>query len=79
MGDAHIKVKASPWTAVARRGIVSELVSSFFAWDNLLLHSFIDRDSFLRDMELGNPKEARYCSPFLVNAICATQCVSLHH
>lgn len=71
---AQIKVRASPWTAVARRGVVSDLISSFFAWDNLLLYSFVDRESFLKDMELGNPKEARYCSPFLVNAICATQC-----
>jgi hypothetical protein len=76
LAEAPIKVKARPWTEVAEDGIVSDLISSFFAWDNLLLHTFIDKDCFLRDMAGGNIKEARYCSPFLVNAMCALRCVS---
>lgn len=78
LAEAPIKVKSSPWTDVAGDGIVSDLISSFFAWDNILLHCFIDRDTFLSDMERGNSKEARHCSPFLVNAICAIRSVSHH-
>ncbi|OIW28590.1 hypothetical protein CONLIGDRAFT_387874 [Coniochaeta ligniaria NRRL 30616] len=74
LADSHVKVKARPWTAVAGDGIVSDLVSSFFAWDNGFRFSFVDKDCFLEDMALGAPEKARYCSPFLVNAMCAFRC-----
>jgi hypothetical protein len=76
LAESHVKVKAQPWTALAGDGIVSDLVSSFFAWDNTFRFSFIDRDCFLEDMARGDPERARYCSPFLVNAMCAFRCVS---
>ncbi|KAK3994470.1 hypothetical protein QBC44DRAFT_286285 [Cladorrhinum sp. PSN332] len=66
------KVPARPWTAVAGDGLVSCLISSFFKWDNPILLSFLDRDLFLRDMRAGS---GRYCSPFLVNSICALRSI----
>ncbi|KAI0409208.1 putative C6 transcription factor [Xylaria palmicola] len=71
LGRSPIKVPARPWTAVAGDGIVSELVSAWFKWDNAFLYPFIDRQCFLQDMRKGDPRTAKYCSPFLVNAICA--------
>ncbi|KAI0427478.1 putative C6 transcription factor [Xylaria sp. FL1042] len=66
-----IKVPALPWTTVAGDGIVSELISAWFKWDNAFLSSFIDRDCFTRDMCAADPENATYCSSFLVNTICA--------
>ncbi|KAI1810598.1 putative C6 transcription factor [Poronia punctata] len=66
-----IKVSARAWTGVAGDGIVSELISSWFKWDNPFLYAFIDREGFLKDLRAADPKSAVYCSPFLVNAICA--------
>lgn len=76
LADSLVKVKAQPWTALAGDGTVSDLVSSFLAWDNTFHFSFIDKDCFLGDMTRGDPEKARYCSPFLVNAMCAFRCVS---
>jgi hypothetical protein len=76
LSESHVKVKAQPWTALAGDGIVSDLVSSFFAWDNTFRFAFIDKECFLEDMASGNPERAEYCSPFLVNAMCAFRCVS---
>jgi hypothetical protein len=73
---APIKVHARPWTIVADDGIVSELISGFFEVDHLYYIPAIDRDTFLDDMEKANIREAKYCSPLLVNAICAYRCVS---
>ena len=74
--DSPVRVEARPWTAVAGDGVVSDLVSSFFAWDNSFRFSFVDRECFLADMARGEPENARYCSPFLVNTMCAFRCVS---
>ncbi|KAF4979223.1 hypothetical protein FZEAL_4532 [Fusarium zealandicum] len=71
---SSIRVHARPWTTVAGDGLVSQLISSFFSWDDTFLYPFIDRQSFLDDMRKGEPEGAKYCSPFLVNAICASQC-----
>ncbi|KAG6057967.1 hypothetical protein E4U17_000671 [Claviceps sp. LM77 group G4] len=73
--ESPIRVDARPWTAVASDGLVSELISSFFIWDDAFLMPMIDRDAFLADMRSGNIANAKYCSPFLVNAICASRCV----
>lgn len=70
------RVNARPWTAVAGDGVVSELISSFFAWDDAFFYPFIHRQAFIDDMRQNSPDTARYCSPFLVNAICASRCVS---
>ena len=74
--QSSIKVRARPWTRVAGDGLVSELISSFFAYDNGFYLSFVDQESFLDDMLLGDVDNAEFCSPLLVNAICALRCVS---
>ncbi|KAI9676603.1 MAG: hypothetical protein M1822_008317 [Bathelium mastoideum] len=43
---APIKVPAKPWTLVAGDGIVSELVSAWFKWDDAFGYPFVDRDAF---------------------------------
>jgi hypothetical protein len=77
LDTAPIKVHARPWTIVADDGIVSELISSFFEIDHLYYFPAIDRDAFLDEMHKGDLQKARYCSPLLVNSICAYRCVSL--
>lgn len=77
LSESQIRVHARPWTVVAGDGLVSELISSFFTWDDAFFFSFIDREAFLGDMRAKDPKNAEYCSPFLVNAICATRFVSV--
>ena len=74
---SSLRVSARPWTTVASDGIVSDLISSFFRWDDLFFFPFIDREAFLQDMRSDDVENAAYCSPFLVNAICASRCVSL--
>ena len=73
---SSIKVHAQPWTGVAGDGVISELISSFFAYDNGFYLSFVDQECFLEDMQAGNPDHAEFCSSLLVNAICALRCVS---
>ncbi|KAI0551528.1 putative C6 transcription factor [Xylaria curta] len=70
-GRSPMKIQAQPWTTVAGDGVVSELISSWFKWDNAFLYSFIDRECFMEDIHDGDPDNAVHCSPFLVNAICA--------
>lgn len=73
---SSIKVRAKPWTRVAGDGLVSELISSFFAYDNGFYLSFIDQECFLDDMQASDVENADFCSSLLVNAICALRCVS---
>lgn len=73
--NSPIKLSACPWTTVASDGLVSDLVASFFRWDNTFLFPFIDRDAFIMDMRGCDIENASYCSPLLVNAICASRCV----
>jgi len=74
--SSAIKVPAQPWTPLAGDGLVSELVSAFFTYDHRSRIPFIDQEYFLDDMQAGSIAKARYCSPLLVNAICALRCVS---
>lgn len=76
LADSLIQVPARPWTVVAGDGIVSELITSFFLWDDAFFYPFIHRDAFINDMRAATAVDAKYCSPFLVNAICALRCVS---
>jgi len=71
--NSPIKVTAKPWTTVARDSLVSELISSFFARDAIYFFANIEQEAFLADMKDNNPRAAKYCSPLLVNAICAHQ------
>lgn len=73
---SSIKVHARPWIGVAGDGLVSELISSFFAYDNGFYLSFVDQECFLEDMQAGDLDNAEFCSSLLVNAICALRCVS---
>lgn len=75
LNASYIKVPARPWTMIAGNGIVSELVSAFFANDHGCLTPFIHQAAFLEDMRSQSVQEARYCCPALVNAICALKCV----
>ncbi|KAM0716502.1 hypothetical protein Q7P37_007947 [Cladosporium fusiforme] len=74
MENSAIKVRARPWTKVAGDGLVSELISSFFAYDNGFYLSFVDQESFLEDMQTGDTETSEFCSPLLVHAICALRC-----
>lgn len=76
LAKSPIQVPARPWTTVAGNGIVSSLISALFKWDDSLIYAFIDKELFLRDMRRGDPLTAQYCSPLLVNAICALRSVS---
>lgn len=68
-------VPARPWTSVtADNEFVSHLISLWFTWFHPFLN-FIDRDLFIRDMKSGDI-ESEFCSPFLVNIILASACVS---
>jgi hypothetical protein len=77
LANSPWRVSARPWTLVAGDGVVSELISSFFKWDDAFFAPFIDREAFLVDMRSNDPTHARYCSPLLVNAICASRSVSI--
>lgn len=70
------KVHARPWTTLAGDDLVSELVSAFFVYDHCFRIPFVDQDCFLNDMRAGDITRAKFCSPLLVNAICALRCVS---
>lgn len=72
-----IKVNARPWTVIAGDGLVSELMASYFTWDHAFYFPFVDRMAILGDMSANDPKTSRYCSSFLVNAICTIRSVSL--
>jgi len=66
---SSLKVVARPWTVIAGDGVVSELVSIFFTIEQPSLGTYVDKTYFLRDMR--SARDAKLCSPFLVNAICA--------
>jgi hypothetical protein len=67
---------AQPWTTLAGDDLVSELISAFFTHDHCFRISFVNEVCFLNDMQAGDISRAKFCSPFLVNAICALRCVS---
>jgi hypothetical protein len=77
LANSAIRVPARPWTLLAGDDLVSELVSAFFTYDHCSGIPFVDQECFLADMRAGNIVQARFCSPLLVNAICALKCVSV--
>jgi hypothetical protein len=69
------KVPAKPWTKITDDDdFVSHLISLWFTWYHPYFN-WIDRDMFIRDMQIGNAQNAKYCSQFLVNIILADACV----
>lgn len=73
---SDIGLSAKPWTSVAGDRLVSHLISSFFSWDDPCVYTFLDRELFIRDMRSGNRSQSQFCSPLLVNALCALRSVS---
>ncbi|KAL0779974.1 hypothetical protein CaCOL14_004458 [Colletotrichum acutatum] len=73
MESSLLRVPAKPWTTVADDGIVSELITDFFSWDNASCFPAIEQNLFLEEMRSGNIKRAKWCSPILVNAMCAVR------
>jgi hypothetical protein len=69
------RVPARPWTSVAGDGLVSHLLSASFRADDPCLSSFVDRELFVRDMRQPGQGDCQFCSPFLVNALCAFRSV----
>lgn len=74
--NSPIRVPAKPWTTVVDDGLVSELIADFFTWDNVSCFPAIEQTVFVDDMRAGSIKQAKWCSPVLVNAICAVRAVS---
>jgi hypothetical protein len=74
--SSGMRVAARPWATPANDGLVSKLISTFFAYDHRSHILFIEQECFLAEMLVGDITRARFCSPFLVNAICALRCVS---
>lgn len=69
--DATVKVPARPWTTVAGDGIVSHLISQFFDLEHPTIMHHIDHETFIHEMTNADASTAEYCTPLLVNAICA--------
>lgn len=76
---SDIRVPARPWTTVAGDGLVSELLSSYFMWENAYFFPAIDREAFTYQMLGGDVKNWSWCTPFLVNSICAHRSVSFKY
>jgi hypothetical protein len=75
LAASRLSLPARPWTKIAGDGLVSELVSSFFEWEAQNFFLCVEEHSFVADMRLRDPPNAKYCSPMLVNAICALKSV----
>ncbi|KAG6009652.1 hypothetical protein E4U21_001716 [Claviceps maximensis] len=70
-----IEIHAAPWTTVAGNEVVAELITQYFTYDYLYVFPPINRSVFFREMASPNIMAATSCSPVLVNAICAQQCL----
>lgn len=73
------RVPAKPWTDITSDdGLVSHLVSIFMHQCNVYWR-YVEADLALRAMTAGD-LESEFCSPFLVNAMCAMASVwNLRH
>ena len=74
--ETGLRLPARPWTTVAGDGIVSDVVSRFFDIDQPFYCGMVDHSAFVSDMRASDTSATRYCSPVLVNAICALGAVS---
>ena len=75
--QSAIKLDARPWTDVAGNGVVSELVAIFFDIEQPFVTTYVDRHCFLEDMICGQTEVGKFCSPALLNAVCAIGAVSV--
>lgn len=72
-----ISVPAQPWTKLTNDdALVSHLMTVFLNYNNVYWR-YVEEDIFVRSMQRGRPDE--FCSPLLVNAICAMACLSSEH
>ena len=70
-------VPAKPWTKLTTDdALVSHLVTVFLNYSNVYWR-YVEEDLFLYSMQRGLVDD--FCSPFLVNAICAMACLSSEH
>lgn len=76
---------AHSWTTVTDDAeLVAGLCTQFFMWEQPF-YNYINRSAFLEDMcSVGpgpepDPDTREFCSPALVNAICALGCMSSRH
>ena len=70
-------VPSKPWTKLTTDdALVTHLVTVFLNYNNVYWR-YVEEDLFLYSMQCGLPSE--FCSPFLVNAICAMACLSSEH
>jgi hypothetical protein len=65
--NSPFQVHSWGWTTVAVEKVTSHLISIFLTWYPPFMH-ILDEDALLHDMSTG---EQRFCSPVLINAICA--------
>lgn len=73
-----IKVPARPWTSVTDDDeLVSHLISIYFTWVHPV-HPALVKDMFVAHMAAGD-LQSQYCSPILVNSICAMACQISDH
>jgi hypothetical protein len=70
-------VPAQPWTKLTTDdALVSHLVTVFLNYSNVYWR-YVEEDLLLHSMQRGLPSD--FCSPLLVNAICALACLSSEH
>jgi hypothetical protein len=83
----HANVPAYPWTTVTDDDeLVSSMVTSYLMWEQPY-YNYVNKVAFLEDMSsVGtafdadkDSTEREFCSPCLVNAVCAIGAMSLRH
>lgn len=77
LAASAIQVPARPWTVVVGDGLVSELITNLFSLNGTYFYPIFNQTAFIEDMRSGNIDGPGYCTPLLVNAICAVESVSL--
>lgn len=71
-------VPARPWTQITSdNGLVSHLISIFMSFSNLYWR-YVEEDLVLKAMT-AKDTDSEFCSPFLVNAMCALASVRQWH
>jgi hypothetical protein len=75
--QSPIKVSGKQWTDVAGNGVVSELVSIFFDMEQPFATTYVDKHCVLEDMASDPASNVKFCSPALLNSICAIGAVCL--
>ena len=73
--EPPIRVPAKPWTTVTQDDdLVSHLISMYFTWHHES-YPCVEKNLFIQSMNSADIG-SQYCSPFLVNCMLLTACVS---